>query len=113
MISSDTASSVQIGILAVLSLTALLTFLGDAYTTMIALQHGFVESNPVMRFLFKKLGQPFANFVTAVFILFMGGLISAYTLNGAYLYFGIMTIAEGIRTFLNYRLLKAAKISLK
>ena len=30
---------------------------------MIALQHGFVESNPVMRFLFKKLGQPFANFV--------------------------------------------------
>lgn len=113
MISSGAASDVQIGLLALLSLSALGAVMGDAYTTMVGLQHGFVEGNPLMKWLFKKVGQSFAAFLSAVAVLFLGGLISNYDLTSAYTFLGIITAGEGFQAIRNWRKLKASKISLK
>ena|SRR2546423_7953901 len=113
MISSGVASDGQIGLLAVLSLAALVSVLGDSYTTMIGLQHGFVEGNPVVKWLFKKVGQSFAAFLSAVLVLFLGGLISNYDLMSSYVFFGIVTAGETFQTVRNYLKLRASKISLK
>jgi Domain of unknown function (DUF5658) len=99
--------------LAVLTLTAILTILADGYTTTVALAHGFKEGNPIMRWLFGKVGQALAIFISVSLVLFAGGLISGLGLNYGYLYFGIVSAGEAVRALLNYRTLKAAKISLK
>ncbi len=113
MISSGVASDPQLAALIVLSLTSVATLLGDGYTTMVALQHGFVEGNPVARWLFKKIGQSFTLFAEAVVALFAIGAISNYNLNAAYLFAGILTAGEGAMFLRNYLKLKKSNISLK
>ena len=103
----------QTGVLAVLVGTTIAAILGDSYTTMIALQKGYVEGNPVMRYLFKKIGQPLAVFLTGVAALFIGGSLAAHDLVWGYTYFGILSGLEGATTLRNYLKLKQAKISLK
>jgi hypothetical protein len=110
---AGTWTSEQTVFLAVLCFTTLLTVLGDAYTTMIGLEHGFVEGNPVMKFLFAKIGQSLSAFLSAVAVLGVGAVIAAHNLNAGYVYFGVVSVGEGVRTLLNYLKLKAAKISLK
>src|SRR5258708_1812319 len=113
MISSGAASDPQLVLLAALSLTSLAALLGDGYTTAIALQHGFVEGNPIARWLFKKVGQSFTLFAEGVALLFAIGMISNYDLNAAYAFAGIITAGEAVMVIRNYKLLKKAKISLK
>jgi hypothetical protein len=113
MISSGAASGPQIAVLAALSASTLLSFLGDSYTTMVGLQHGLTEGNPISRWLFKKIGQAGTYFAEAVALLFAIATISNYDLNAAYLFAGIVTAGEAVMVVRNYRLLKARKISLK
>lgn len=113
MISSGAASDSQLALLVLLSATSLLTFLGDGYTTMVGLQHGFTEGNPLSRWLFKKIGQPLTLFVEAVAVLFAIGAVSNYDLNASYAFAGIITAGEAVMCVRNYLLLKKAKISLK
>jgi len=113
MISSGAASDPQLVLLFALSASSLLAFLGDGYTTMIGLQHGFKEGNPIARWLFKKIGQSGTLFVESVALLFAIGAISNYDLNAAYAFAGIITAGEAVMFIRNYRLLKKAKISLK
>jgi len=113
MISSSAASDAQIGVLALLSLVTLLAILADGYTTSVALKNGFVEQNPIARWLFKKIGQPLTLFLDGVAILFLAGLFSNYTLKGAYTFLGVVGGAEIFFATRNYLRLKKQKISLK
>lgn len=103
----------QTGILAALCFTTVLAVMGDAYTTMIGLEHGFVEGNPIMKFLFSKIGQPLTVFLSAVAVLIGGAAIAANNLHAGYAYFAVISVSEGIMAARNYFKLKAAKISLK
>jgi hypothetical protein len=98
--------------LAGLCTSSLLTVLGDGYTTMIGVQHGFVEGNPIMKFLFSKIGQSLSIFLSAVAVLGIGAVIAAHNLDAGYMYLGIVFAGEGIMVVRNYLKLKAAKISL-
>lgn len=113
MISSGAASDSQLALLVALSASSLLTILGDGYTTIVGLQHGFTEGNPIARWLFKKIGQPLTIFVSAVSVLFLIGLISNYDLNASYAFAGIITAGEAAMVIRNYMMLKKNKISLK
>jgi hypothetical protein len=92
---------------------ASVAILADTYTTMIGLQHGFVEGNPLMRWLFKKVGISFATFLVGGFVLIFGAFLTSYSVYGTDVYFGIIAAGEGFQAVRNYRKLKAAKISLK
>ena len=113
MISAGAASSGQIGIFAVLCLIAVLATLGDFYTTMIALQHGFTEMNPLNRWLFKKIGQQWTAFIEIVFALFLAGAISNYSLSAGYVFVGGLCAIEIAMCIRSYFLLKKSNISLK
>jgi hypothetical protein len=113
MISSGVASDPQLALLVVLSLTSVLTLMGDGYTTMIALQRGFVEGNPIAKWLFGKIGQQWTLLVESVALLFAIGAISNYNLNMAYTFASIFTAGEAYMCVRNYRLLKKSNISLK
>jgi hypothetical protein len=89
------------------------SLLADAYTTMIGLQHGLTEGNPLMRLLFKKVGLPFATFLSGSFTLILGAALSSYSVYATDAFFGIVLGVEIPVVLRNYRLLKAAKISLK
>ena len=112
MISSGAASAPQLGLLAALCATSLLTFLGDGYTTSVGLANGLTEGNPVSRWLFKKIGQSLTLFIEAVALLFSIGAISNYDLNASYVFAGIITAGEAAMCVRNYLTLKKAKISL-
>jgi hypothetical protein len=66
-----------------------------------------------MRWLFSKIGQSFSIFVSATVVIFGGVLISNYNLAASEVYLGAITVAEGVRAYLNYRKLAAQKISLE
>lgn len=91
---------------------ATLALLADNYTTMIALQHGMVEGNPLIRWMFKKVGTSFTAFLCGGTILIAGAAMTNYGAAKAATFFGIIAVGEGIRALLNYRKLKALKISL-
>jgi hypothetical protein len=113
MILPANASDAQVGVVALLCLVTVLAILADAYTTMIGLEHGLVEGNPLMKWLFKKVGLSFATFISGAAVLFIGGFISSYGLQYSDIYFGIVSAGESVRALLNYRKLKAMKVSLK
>jgi len=91
---------------------ATLALLADNYTTMIALQHGFSEGNPIIKWLFKKVGTSFTAFLTGDSMLIAGAAMTNYGADQAAMFFGIIAVGESVRALLNYRKLKAAKISL-
>lgn len=103
----------QTALLAAFYFAMIATVLGDAYTTSIGLAHGDVEGNSLMKWLFAKIGQAGAVFVSGVVATFVGGTIAAHNLQGGYLYFGIVAAGEGYQTISNYLKLKKAKVSLK
>ena len=80
---------------------------------MVGIQHGDAEKNPIMKWLFAKLGQQFTLFLTTGAILFAGAIILAHSREAGYTFFGVMSVLRSIRAVLNYRLLKKQKISLK
>lgn len=91
----------------------LLAFLADAYTTSIGLAHGLTEGNFISKWLIKKLGQSLSVFLEAVAILWGGVFLTNYGSGPAVAFYLGVGIPEAVVTFLNYRKLKAAKISLK
>lgn len=97
-----------------LGVAASLTYLADAYTTMIGLNNGrFSEGNPINRFLFKKIGLPLTVFLFGSAMLWFGGYLTNYGVAKADTFFGIIAGVEALVALRNYKLLKAAKISLK
>ena len=106
-------TNLQVAGLAALTLTTVLTALADGYTTMIGIEHGDSEKNPLIKWLFSKLGQQLTLFLTTGAVIFGGAIIAAHSMAGGFTYFGVMTVGRGLRAFLNYRLLKKQKISLK
>lgn len=106
---SDAAAFGVLGAAAFASI-ALLT---DAYLTMKGLERGFQEGNPLMRWLFKKVGQSFAAFLSGGTVLILGAALTNYGALPSAAFFGIIGIAESAQAFLNYRKLKKAGISLK
>lgn len=113
MISSGAASDAQLVALMGISAAFLASMLGDGYTTMIGLQHGFQEGNPVSRWLFKKIGESWTVFAQAVTGLFVIGAVSNYDLNTSYVVGGILAAGELVMVVRNYLMLKKANISLK
>jgi Domain of unknown function (DUF5658) len=87
---------------------------GDSITTMVGLgaNKGFVEGNPLMSWLFKKVGQSFAGWLTGVAALavslalvnvnYKAGVVATVAIAAAESYFAIK----------NYLLLKKLGISL-
>lgn len=113
MVGIALASGIQIALFVVLLLAALGASLADYYTTVVGLQHGGFEGNPLMRWLFSKVGESFAEWLSMVLILFVAGIIANFTIVGALVYSALIAGGEGTQAYLNYRKLKAAGISLK
>lgn len=86
----------------------LLAIIGDGITTMIGLgaNKGFVEGNPVMRWLFGKVGQSFACWLSGVVYLLIGAIIGSKVWLAGMLYAGIVAAGEAYFTIKNYLLLK-------
>lgn len=121
MVGIAQASDFQIGVFAVLVLVTLAALIGDYYTTMVGLQHGGSEGNPVARWLFAKLasksdpsqGQTLTAWLSCILVLFLAALISNYNLKASYFYLALVGGAEAIQVTRNYLKLKAENISLK
>lgn len=92
---------------------ASVALLADAYLTMKGLEHGFQESNPLLRYLFKKVGQSFTVFLSGGVVLIIGAAITNYGATPAIAFFGVIGAAETAQAFLNYRKLKKTKVNLK
>lgn len=91
---------------------ACLAAVADQYTTMIGLQHGLTEMNPINKFLFAKIGQPLTAFIEGVAMLFSGIGLSVWSPKAAFVFFGIIAAEETAMAVRNYLLLKKSKISL-
>ena|SRR5271170_449996 len=91
------------------------TILGDGITTMIGLgaNKGFIESNPIARWMFSKLGQSLTIWLGGAAYLFTG--LGIYTVNHAagFVYAGVVAAAELYFFLHNYFLLKKLNIPLK
>lgn len=112
-ISTIVWSGKQTAVFGGFALFALLAVLGDSITTMIGLSSGKgYEANPIMRWLFAKIGQSLSAWISAVLVLFVGAAFASVSLNAGIAYCAIIGVAESIRTYLNYRTLKALKIPL-
>lgn len=106
-------SGAQTGILAATAFAFLLAFMGDCYTTMIGLEHGFVETNSVSRWFFSKIGQTGTFFAQAAAILIGGAAMSNWGFVPPEVFWGSLAASETFFAVRNYLRLKAAKISLK
>jgi len=89
---------------------ASVAILSDAYLTMKGLENGFVEGNPLMRWLFKKVGQSFAAFLSGGVVLIVGTALTNYGAAPAAAFFSVIGVCETVQALLNYRKLKAAKV---
>jgi hypothetical protein len=90
----------------------LAAYFADRYTTMIGLANKMVEGNPLMRWLIAKMGFSLSAFVVGGAILIGGAAMTNASVYAADAFWGILAVGEGIRALLNYKKLKAAKISL-
>lgn len=86
----------------------LLAIIGDGITTMIGLgaNKGFVEGNPIMRWLFSKVGQSFATWLSGAAYLFIGLLIGSKVWLAGMIYSGVVAAGEAYYAIKNYLLLK-------
>jgi hypothetical protein len=88
--------------------------LGDSITTMIGLgaNKGFIEANPIARWMFAKMGQSFSCFLGGAVYLFASlGFYSVNHAAGAVLA-GSVAVAETYFAIHNYLLLKKLGIKL-
>lgn len=101
------------------ALVFILGYLGDIYTTMIGVQHGFKEAGLVSKALFglmnrvKWLNLQCLQTLLGGGVLWLGAFFTNYGAAPAAAFYGILGVGEAIQAYRNYRLLKAAKISLK
>jgi hypothetical protein len=92
----------------------ILACLGDSITTMIGLgaNKGFIETNPIARWLFAKVGQSFAAFLSTAVYIFTALGIGTANWKAGMLYAGIVAAGETYFTIHNYLLLKKLGIKL-
>jgi hypothetical protein len=91
---------------------ATLAVLGDSITTMAGLGKGDVEGNSIERWLFKKVGQSFAAFLTGGGFLLSAAAIANANLKAGFAYVGVVGAYEAYQTVKNYLLLKRQGIKL-
>lgn len=91
----------------------ILAYLADTYTTMIGLQHGFKEWNPLSRFLIGKLGISLNAFLTGSVVIFGVGLSSKWIGADSLILAGGLAAGEAVMALRNYLMLRKAKISLR
>lgn len=106
---STVASGVTFG----LAGYAVVIGVADYYTTMIGLQNGLMEGNPIARWLQAKIGLVASTFITLALAIF--GIVLLCERFGWAAIVGV-AIGNGLETFnviRNFILLKKSKISLK
>lgn len=86
---------------------------GDYVVTMKSItEFGAKEANPVMRFLFNKLGMPVTTFLGAAAVLVIGCVFASQGPEYGAAYAGITSVGEAvvlIRGYLLYKKLKVKK----
>lgn len=93
----------------------LLAIIGDGITTMIGLgaNKGFVEGNPIARWMFSKVGQSLTIWISAVAYLLVGAFIGGANWAAGMTYAGIVAAGEIYFAVKNYLLLKKLGIPIK
>lgn len=84
---------------------ALVAILGDSYYTGIGLAKGFVEGNPISRWLFKKVGMALTTFIGAVVVMIIGTIFSTQGYVYGDLFLAIVAAAETYMVYRNRKLL--------
>lgn len=89
--------------------------LGDSITTMIGLTagKGFIEANPLASWLFKKVGEDLACFISSAAVLFISLGIGAHWYWPGMFFAGVVAAGETFFTVKNYLLMKKLGISLQ
>jgi hypothetical protein len=87
-------------------------YMADRYTTTVGLAHGLVEGNPLMKWLNSKISFSLAAFLVGGAILIGGAAMTNISVYAADAFWGIIAVGEAVTAILNYKKLKAAKISL-
>ncbi len=85
---------------------AVLAVIGDFITTAKGLARGFVEANPIDRWLFKKIGQSLTCFIEGTAMTITAAAIGYKSLGASMLFLGIVAGFETFQTIKNYRKLK-------
>jgi hypothetical protein len=79
----------------------------DYVSTVKGLAAGFTEQNSLMRFLFKKIGQPAAAFVSGVVFLGVALPLSTFHFGPDMLFCSIVAAGEFVQYYKNMKLLKS------
>jgi hypothetical protein len=83
----------------------------DSYLTAVGIKNGFVEGNPVTRFLFKKLGVAGTNAIKIGALPVVGFFVEYYSgLPGAFN--GTMAAVTAVAVVSNFIQLKRKKVSI-
>ena len=88
--------------------------IGDVITTMVGLgaNKGFVEGNPLARWMFSKFGESLTGWMTTVAYAFTGLFIVTKYYRAGMCYIGAVAATETFFAVKNYRLLKKLGISI-
>lgn len=81
---------------------------GDSITTITGLTagKGFREANPIARWMFEKVGQTFAGFLTTGAYAIIAGFIASKNWGAGMFFAGAIAATETYMTIKNYLLLK-------
>lgn len=93
----------------------IVTIVGDGITTMVGLgaKKGFVEGNPLARWLFSKIGESLTVWLSAVVYALLAAFIGSKAWGPGMFFAGTVAVSEAFFTIKNYRLLKSLGIPLK
>ncbi len=92
----------------------IVAIVGDGITTMVGLgaNKGFVEANPLMKFLFAKIGQSLTCWLSAVACCFISLGFAAANYKSGLVVAGVIAAGETFMVIKNYLLLKKLGIKL-
>jgi hypothetical protein len=79
---------------------------GDYITTVKGLAKGFIELNPINRWLFSKIGQPLTAFIEIAMFVASTLFISVYSGTGSMVYAAGICALETFNTIRNYKAIK-------
>jgi hypothetical protein len=89
--------------------------IGDCITTMIGLgaKKGFVEGNPIARWMFAKVGESLTGWIGAVVYALLACVFANLNYRAGVFFAAAVAASETFFTIKNYRLLKKLGIPLK
>ena len=93
----------------------ILACVGDSITTMIGLgaNKGFIEGNPIARWMFKEVGQAGAAFISTTAYIFISLIIGTHAYWPGMAFAGAIGVSETYFVIHNYLLLKKLGIPVK